>query len=368
MIDKKHKTAFFITSPEAGGIERYLLRFLQYYKQQVDATVYCKKSTDGALREEYIKAGVQLKLFPMGRLGFNNVKKLQEEFVLHKYDAVVDFNNNFAAFTLLAAKRVGINKRITWYRNAEEKFKKTPLRLLYNKLINNISNKTATHILSNSKAAFNHFYKSYDWQNDSRFQVIYNGVKAEEFLNVSETVRNEFNIPEKAFVIGHVGRYNTQKNHDTIIKVAMELCAKHPNFYFILCGKDVAKIYKEIVQEKGLENRIIMPGVRSDIPKILHSCDCFFFPSTIEGNPNALIEAMISGLPIIASNIEPIKEATPLNAHEYLKDPYDVAGFVSLIENIYNSSTFATSLIYQDWAVKAFDYEERFNEFYNVIV
>lgn len=364
---KANKIAFFITSPEAGGIERYLLRFLSFYKDKIDATVYCKKSTDGALANEYKEVGVTLKTFKIGKLGFKRINELKQEFVENEYDAVVDFNNNFAAFTLLAAKRAGINTRITWYRNAEEKFKRTPLRLLYNKIINKITFKTATHILSNSKAAFNHFYKGYDWQNDSRFQVIYNGIKAEDFINIFGSLREEFNIPADAFVIGHVGRYNEQKNHDTIIQVAFELCAMHPNFYFILCGKGVEDIYKQTVQEKGFEDRIIMPGVRNDIPQVLNTYDCFFFPSTIEGNPNALIEAMIAGLPIVASNIEPIKEATPIESHAYLKEPYDVDGFVKHIESIYNSSKFAQSLIYQDWAIKAFDYKERFEEFYKLI-
>lgn len=362
---KNNKIAFFITSPEAGGIERYLLRFLSFYRDKIQATVYCKKSTEGALAEEYIKIGTTLKTFKMGKLGFKRINELKQEFIKNEYTAVVDFNNNFAAFTLLAAKRAGINTRITWYRNAEEKFKRTPLRLLYNKIINKITFKTATHILSNSKAAFNHFYKGYNWQTDTRFQVIYNGVKAEDFISVSDSLREGFNIPADAFVIGHVGRYNEQKNHDTIIQVAFELCAKYPNFYFILCGKGVAEVYGKLVEEKAFKDRIIMPGVRSDIPQVLNTCNCFFFPSTIEGNPNALIEAMIAGLPIVASNIEPIKETTPVEAHAYLKEPYDVDGFIKHIETIYKSTTFAESLIYQDWAVKAFDYKERFEEFYN---
>ena len=86
--------------------------------------------------------------------------------------------------------------------------------------------------------------------------------------------------------------------------------------------------------------KVKLLGNRSDINELLQIMNVFLFPSTIEGQPNALIEAMISGVPIVTSNIQPIIETTPEKMHRYLKDPFDVDGYVDLIKDLYNKPKF----------------------------
>ena len=361
----KKNVAFLVFSLETGGIERYLLRFLTHFQYEINATVYCKSGKTGVLEDEYRKIGAKVKPFPIGNFGFLNLKALKKECVRNDFEAVVDFTNNFAAFTLLSAKHTGIKKRIVWYRNTDVKFKKTPLRMLYNIIINKITRNVATDILSNSQSAFNVFYKNYNWQEDNRFEVIYNGIDSEIFLHPTGILRDELYILDDAFVVGHVGRHNEQKNHKTAIEVAIQLCKEYNDIYFLFVGRGVDVALAEKVKEKGLESKILLFGNRSDIPEVLNTLDCFYFPATFEGNPNALIEAMITGLPFVASNIEPIKEAVPKKMLPFLVSPLDVELHIQRILEIKKNREFREKMMCKDWALTKFDAETQFTKFFD---
>src|SRR5690554_4275702 len=105
----KKNIAFFVFSLEAGGIERYLLRFLTHYQTQINATVYCKSGKMGVLEEDFRNIGVKIKPFKMGY--FSSLKPLKKEIKKKEFEAIVDFTNNFAAFPLLVAKQLGIKNR-----------------------------------------------------------------------------------------------------------------------------------------------------------------------------------------------------------------------------------------------------------------
>lgn len=359
----KKKIAFFTYSLEAGGIENYLLRFLIYYQDQISATVYCKSGKTGVLDKDFRAIDVKVIPFKIGYLSC--LKPIKKELQKHSYAVVVDFTNNFAAIPLLAAKKINIQKRIVWYRSGTVSFRRTPFRLLYNYLINKITRKTATHILSNSITALNNFYKDYNWQCDTRFEVIYNGIDSRKFLQSTNNLRKEFGIPEHAFVIGHVGRYHPVKNHSTALEVAERMCKTHEDIYFLFVGREVKSTLISSVKESGLENRILLDNNRSDIPEVLNTLDCFYFPSTLEGNPNALIEAMITGLPFVASNIEPIKEAVPKKMLPFLVSPLDVELHIQRILEIKKNREFREKMMCKDWALTKFDAETQFTKFFD---
>lgn len=363
----KVKAAFFVVGLNSGGIENYLLRFLKHYKNEINPTVYCKSGKIGELEEEFSNEGIRVKKFKIGFFNPKDILNLNQELRKEKYEAVVDFTGNFSAFTMMSAKNAGVKKRITWYRNADDKFKKDLLRNFYNGLVNKLTLKFASDILSNSKAALDYFYKDYNWQKDSRFEVIYNGIDAKSFVSSKEDLRKEFNIPENTFVVGNIGRFNEQKNHKTAIEVAISLCEKHQDIYFIFCGKDVDVAYSTYIQNKGLIDRIILPGMRRDVIKVLNTLDCFYFPSILEGQPNALIEAMITNIPFVASNIEPVKETTPEHLHTYLLPPLDIEKAKESILKIKNENDFRIQFLIKDWAIKRFDSNIQFKKFFDKI-
>lgn len=356
---------FFVTGLDSGGIENYLLRFLTYKAESFDQIyVFCKGGKAGQLEMKY-KAIPNVTIH-VKKISFFNPKDyiyIYKFFEKYNIDVVCDFTGNFAGVILLTAKWAGVNKRISFYRGATNHFNESRLKVLYDTFVKKVNYKYATDILSNSQAAFDFFYSKE--QQDDRFEVIYNGIDPEKFQLDNENLRNEFNIPEHAFVIGHTGRFNYAKNHDIIIDVAEVLIKKYPNIYFILCGNGVKDNLENKTIEIGIHKNIRLFNNREDIPIFLNTMDVYFFPSITEGQPNALIEAMIMGLPFVASNIGPIQETVGKNTQ--LFDPKDVNAFVKALEALYLNRAKRDHNLKENTMMK-FDYKMRFDEFYNKLL
>ena len=108
---------------------------------------------------------------------------------------------------------------------------------------------------------------------------------------------------EDRFVIGHIGRFQTQKNHNFLIDVFYEVRKKNSHAVLLLIGDgDLRSSIKKKVESQGLEGSVLFLGVRSDIPELLLAMDMFLFPSLYEGLPVTLMEAQASGLKILASD------------------------------------------------------------------
>src|SRR5690606_6427639 len=156
----------------------------------------------------------------------------------YKDFVICDFSGNFAGPVIFIAKVLNISKRITSYRNSSNRFQENSIKLIINKFYNKLVFKNSTDIVFNSNEAIRYFFNNQ--KIDERFKVIFNGINVPNFTKDNNTnLRKKFNIPKNAFVIGHTGRYNTAKNHKTIIRVAEELISSDNNIFFILCGKGV---------------------------------------------------------------------------------------------------------------------------------
>lgn len=141
----------------------------------------------------------------------------------------------------------------------------------------------------------------------NRYVFLPNGINYESFNDVSNEqilkVRQELNISESAFVVGHVGHFSSPKNHYFLLEFAYAYIKKHPETVFILCGSgprfdDV----KEKISEAGLENSILLTGIRNDVNVLMHLFDVFVLPSLHEGLPVVGIEAQTVGLPCLLSD------------------------------------------------------------------
>lgn len=354
---------FFVTSLESGGIENYLLRFLNDKKDNFNKIfIFCKSGRGGVLENEYKKiSNVYIIKYKLGYLNPNKFPYLIQTILKNNINVLCDFTGNFSGLIMLLGKYYNVSKRITFYRGASDKFKKDIFRNSINVLLKYLTFKYSTDILSNSITAFQYFYPKV-WNTNKKFSVIYNGIIHEEFSANLTNLRGEFNIPKDAFVVGHVGRYSYAKNHETIIKVAFELVANHSNIYFILCGRDVPKHYSTTILERGLQERILLFNHRNDIPTLLNTFDCFYFPSITEGQPNALLEAMVKNIPFVASEIDSIKETVPYWTYKFLVPPMSVS---LAIEKILWIKENQPNLNLSSWTIKNFDHKKWFDEFMN---
>ena len=105
------------------------------------------------------------------------------------------------------------------------------------------------------------------------------------------------------YVLGHIGRFETQKNHSFLIDIFKAVHDRKENAVLLLVGDGLLK--REIsnkVDRLGLSDCVIFTGVRTDIPELLQAMDVFVFPSLFEGVPVTLVEAQASGIHCVVSD------------------------------------------------------------------
>ncbi|MDO4174047.1 MAG: glycosyltransferase [Eubacteriales bacterium] len=117
-----------------------------------------------------------------------------------------------------------------------------------------------------------------------------------------QQIRKELGIPLNAKVVLSVGEVNKNKNHKVGIEALSKLNDK--GVYYVICGRGpLMEAHKELAKELGVGDRVIFKGYRTDVADFYKMADVFLFPSFREGLPVAVIEAMVSGLPVIATKI-----------------------------------------------------------------
>lgn len=147
-----------------------------------------------------------------------------------------------------------------------------------------------------------------------RAVVIPNGFDPEIFRPRAadrERVRNGWALPEGAVVFGLVGRYHPVKGHDTFIRAASIVVEERPGAVFVLLGRGTSSDNAELGQllaGRGLLEHFRLLGSRHDVPTVLCGLDVLCVPSVYEGFPNALGEAMASGVPCIATDVSDIRD------------------------------------------------------------
>lgn len=170
--------------------------------------------------------------------------------------------------------------------------------------------RSATHIVAVSQSALDSVLPP-AWQAASNCRVIYSGLPLDTFQRVPQCreVREEFGWPPDSQVIINVARFFEQKNHTSIVEAIRIAHAKNPRIRLLLVGDGRLKdAVASLIQRHGLGEICALAGVRTDVPRLLLASDLFFFPSLWEGLPGALLEALAAGLPVVTSDIAPMRE------------------------------------------------------------
>jgi glycosyltransferase involved in cell wall biosynthesis len=125
-----------------------------------------------------------------------------------------------------------------------------------------------------------------------------------------------------------VARLHEQKGLEVVVHAAREL----PGVRFLIAGEGPERPSLErLTRSLGVEERVVLLGHRDDITALLGDADLFVLPSRYEGFPLALLEAMASGVAVVASDIPGITELVTDDSRGLLVAPGDVSGFTRAI-------------------------------------
>jgi glycosyltransferase involved in cell wall biosynthesis len=141
-----------------------------------------------------------------------------------------------------------------------------------------------------------------------RLGVITNGIELDDHKprwdTIEYPIRRQYGIPENAKVIVTAGRLEPVKGHKYLIEAIQKLKEQFGNLFLWILGDGSLRAEIEmLVKHLGLNNVIFMPGNVHNVPDYLRESDIFVLPSLSEGTPMALLEAMATGLPIVATYV-----------------------------------------------------------------
>lgn len=213
----------------------------------------------------------------------------------NQYD-VIHINGNSAtmAVELAAAKMAHVPKRIAHVHNSRNLHTKLNM-LLYPIMEKLITDRVAVSLESGQK-----LYKN------KEFRMLNNAIDCQHFQynpSVREKYRKELGYKNDSLVIGTLGKINKQKNHQFLIKVFSEVVKSNPNARLLLVGDgELREAIEQDIRKYGLEEFVLLLGMRNDVPELLSVMDLFAFPSLYEGLSLALLQAQASGLPCLVSN------------------------------------------------------------------
>ena len=174
-----------------------------------------------------------------------------------------------------------------------------------------------------------------------------------------ESVQKELGLEGK-LVIGHVGRFNRQKNHLFLLEIFREILTLQENAVLVLVGKgELEQQIRERANELGIADKLVFTGVRSDVPRLLSAMDVFVFPSFYEGMPNTVIEAQATGLPCIISDTI-TKEANITGLVKYL--PLSLPG-AAWAQKAVDASSICRKDTRQDFIDHKYDIQSAAREF-----
>ncbi len=297
---------------DRAGIETWLMHILRNLDRdhfQMDFLVHTSKPC--AYDDEVRALGSRI--FPCPYASQPNIYALNFKKILREsgpYDIVHSHVHHFSGYVLRLAQQMSVPVRIahshldTSRINLQAGWR----RQLYIALMKWWIARYATGGLAASNIAAADLFGSF-WKSDRRWQTLYCGINLIPFRNVVApcNIRSELGLVKDSVVVGHVGRFESQKNHQFLLEIAVEVVKREPSMRFLFVGN--GSLYVDIEQktiQMGLANHVILCRSRNDIAQLMLSVmDVFLFPSLYEGLGLVLIEAQAAGLPCVFSDILP---------------------------------------------------------------
>ena len=192
---------------------------------------------------------------------------------------------------------------------------------------------------------------SHEDLDDSSVITISNGIDTGKFrpalAGQCESARGELGIPADALVIGGVGRLVSQKNFLLFLKVASNILKKYPEVRFAIAGTGpLETMLRAEAENLGISSQILFLGHVSDRQSLYHALDVLLITSDFEGTPMTLLEAMASGVPVVASAVDGISEVCSDGVDSLLAPPRDSDFFEQSLFRIIRDKTLRGNLAF----------------------
>lgn len=287
-LDEKIIIAHIMGKWNGGGVESVVMNYYRNIdRNKIQFHFLCDEDSTDIPYEEIEKLGGKVIVIPPYQKLFKYQKELYRIFKENNYKIVHSHINALSVFPLRIAKKAKIPVRIAHSHSTSNKkeWKKNILKMILRPLSKLYANK---YFACTEYAGKWLFGKKVVERKE--LNVINNAIDLKKFefnKNAREDLRKELGIKEDVLVIGHVGRFMKQKNHEFLIDVFEKAIKQDDNIYLILVGQGpLEDKIKEMAKEKGIEDKILFLGQRNDVNKLYQAMDIFVLPSLYEGLRN----------------------------------------------------------------------------------
>lgn len=303
-----------------GGVEAVVINYYRHIdRDKVQFDFICDDDSTRIPTEEIEKLGGKVILIPPYQKVFKYHKTLKKVLQEGQYKIVHSHINALSVFSLWAAKSAGVPVRIAHSHSTSNKkeWKKTLLK----NILRPFSKVFATDYFCCSELAGRWLFgnKTYD---QGKVYLLNNAIDVDKFRydeKIRREKRKELNIKDNQLVIGHIGRFVQQKNHDFLIDIFNEIHKQNKNTILLLAGDGPLKEnIQNKVKELELEKSVQFLGQRSDANELYQAMDAFVLPSLYEGLPVVGVEAQAAGLPCFFST-DMTKETKILDTTQFIK-------------------------------------------------
>ena len=293
-----------------GGIEALLVNILNNLdKDKIDVEILVSQKETNMFDKELTKNNCKVSQIlntiyedPIKRT-LNNLKMFKNKLKEYKVDVIhINLYNAVSLIYAWIAKRIGIKKIIVHAHNTGIDNDKFKIKFLAHSLCKILfRGKNYTYMACSKEAS------KFCFGNVNSI-IFRNGIEVKKYIYNAEKrleYRKNFEVENK-LVIGNIGRFVKQKNHDFLIEIFKCIQKKKKDSILVLVGTGPLKEdIKNKVKNYELEDKVIFLEERNDVNNLMQMMDVFCLPSLSEGLGIVLIEAQASGMPCIISNTVP---------------------------------------------------------------
>lgn len=297
-VEEPIRVASVIGRYIGGGVEAVTINYYRNIdKNKVQLDFICDEDSTNIPYEEIEKMGGKVIIIPSYSKPFKYHKELKKVLKEGNYKIIHSNINTLSVFSLFAAKCAGVPVRIAHSHSTTNKKEKK--KNLMKQVLRPFSKVFATDYMCCSELAGRWLFgnKEYDKGN---VYLLNNAIDLDKFKyneSLRKKKRKELGIKDDTLVIGHIGRFVAQKNHDFLIDIFNEIHKKNNNSILLLAGQGpLMEDIKNKVKELNLEDSVKFLGQRNDANELYQAFDVFLLPSLYEGLPVVGVEAQASGL------------------------------------------------------------------------
>lgn len=310
------KRILHLCSLNAGGIEAFVMnvyRKIDKDKINFDFYNYFSKDEKQFYEDEAIKMGARVYktgCYDEKNCILRNYKKIISLYKLirqNEYDIVHIHGTDCSCLREAITARIAGTKEIIIHSH-NTSIESNSIKNKIKKVFHNVS-KFMCRYLANYYFACSNLAAKWMYTKSlidgGKVKIINNGIEINKYAfneEIRNRVRNNLNLNEK-LVIGHVGRFFYQKNHELLIDIFNEIIKIHPNSELLLIGDgELFESIKSKVELLNLSKSVKFLGVVKNVNIIMQAMDIFLLPSHFEGLPVVGIEAQASGLKLYVSD------------------------------------------------------------------